>query len=572
MKKSICKLGLIMVTGALLTACQSNETSKSVKSENTGVIRTTQFGKVKGKDEGKVLTWYGIPYGGDVSGTKRWTAPSDPEKWSGTKDTTKAGTVAIQFNNGKVIGEENALNLDIYRPDNSSKNLPVMVYIHGGNNQTGQSSEISGKSFAEKYNVIFVSVNYRLGALGFNPLNAIKTGSAEEKSGNYALLDIAKSLDWVRENISEFGGDSKNVTLSGFSAGGRDVMASLISPIFKGKYDKAISFSGGMTTSDEAASQEVFAQAIAPLVVEDGIKSTEEEAIQWLLTDSNDVKDYLQKVDATRLSKLMGNAMIRMSAFPHLYTDGTVIPKEGFNTSNYNDVPLLNVTGSHEFSLFSRSDPYFADALQSGEIDTNSEIKAQYDFVNNYGGQLYNLANVKNSNEKLKANGYKSPIYSTEIKFGEDESVVGTKMAPLSAFHGVFVPLLDKNSQNYTTLVGEAYQSTGAKALSNDFQSYIYNFLKNGNPNGKGLTKWDSWTDSNKVLTLNATKEEASAEMISQDMTNSSVIQAIQDDVSIPEDIKYILITRVMNGRWFSYDLDKAYNNLSTFDQVSNGN
>ena len=109
-----------------------------------------------------------------------------------------------------------------------------------------------------------MSVNYRLGALGFNPLDALKTGSDEENSGNFALLDIAQALDWVEKNIETFGGNKDNVTLAGFSAGGRDVMATLISPTFKGKYDKAISFSGGMTLSDEEESQEIFATAIAP--------------------------------------------------------------------------------------------------------------------------------------------------------------------------------------------------------------------------------------------------------------------------------------------------------------------
>src|SRR5699024_12236744 len=101
---------------------------------------------------------------------------------------------------------------------------------------------------------------------------------SEENSGNYTLLDILKSLDWLANNIENFGGDSNNITVAGFSAGGRDVMAMLSSPIFEGKFQKAISFSGGLTFADESASQTVFAKAISTLVVEDGIKDSEEEA------------------------------------------------------------------------------------------------------------------------------------------------------------------------------------------------------------------------------------------------------------------------------------------------------
>ena len=201
------------------------------------------------------------------------------------------------------------------RPDSDEDNLPVIVYIHGGNNQTGNAQEIRGNTLVNDINAIYVSVNYRLGVLGFNPLAALKTGNDEENSGNYSLLDIAAALDWVKENIETFGGDKDNITLAGFSAGGRDVMATLISPLFAGKYDKAISFSGGMTLSEETESQEIFAAAISPLVVEDGIKATEEEANTWLLTANNDVENYLRGISAERLAGLMGNAAIRMKLF-----------------------------------------------------------------------------------------------------------------------------------------------------------------------------------------------------------------------------------------------------------------
>lgn len=564
--RNFCKWIGLAISLMILVAC--SQTSKQGEQKNNHlIVRQTEYGLVKGSTTNGILTWKGVPYGGDTSGANRWKAPSNPKKWKGELDASKSGQVALQSSTDGVIGSENALNLDIYRPNSNKKKLPVLVYIHGGNNQTGKSEELSGASFVKNHDAIFVSVNYRLGVLGFNPLPALKTGSDEENSGNYTLLDIAKSLDWIRENIENFGGDSKNVTVSGFSAGGRDVMAMLISPIFKGKFDKAISFSGGMTLADESKSQDVFATALASLVVEDGKKGSVEEAKTWLLTRDNEVKDYLYHLDAKRLAPLMGNASIRMSVFPHLYPDGVVLPKEGFDTKNYNNVPLLMLTGQDEFSLFGYFDKYFAKA-QENKTMIQEPAASDYAFINKYGGQLYSLFNVQESAEKMIAN-YKSPIYAGEVQFGHDPAVVGSPMSTFGSYHGVFVPLFDQDNQNYKALVGDAYKSNGAKKLSTIFQDYIYHFISNGNPNGKNLPEWKTWSAAGDETTLylDATKKDANIKMGKKEFTYADVLDEIEKDTSVPTDRKQVLISQVLNGRWFSHDLDEKYNNLSEFDK-----
>lgn len=572
---------VLVTTFLTLAGCNQQNSTESnatdVTSENIAssetlasdlLIRETQFGSVMGYEEDEALIWQGIPYGGDTSGENRWQAPTDPQPWSETLDATQAGVVALQAGADGVTGSEDALNLDIYRPNNETEDLPVLVYIHGGNNQTGQAQEISGKSFVSSQDAIVVSVNYRLGPLGFNPLPALKTGSDEENSGNYAMLDLAKSLDWIRANIGEFGGDSNNITVSGFSAGGRDVMAMLISPLFEGKFDKAISFSGGMTIADEEKSQDIFAESIAPLVVEDGVKNDEDQAKKWLLTSDEEVKDYLYNLDGIRLVGLMSNAGIRMDVFPHLYNDGTVIPTEGFDTETYNSVPLIMLTGEQEFSLFSRFDPYFAEAVSDGSIDTDQDISGQYDFVNKYGGQLYSLFNLEDSAIKMSSN-YNAPIYGMEILFGENPDYISEEMAKIGSFHGVFVPLLDTDSESYAELVTDSYESQGAKELSVMFQNYIYEFISSGNPNGENLTEWTEWqkdADEN-ILFLDADDSVAIAKMGKKEFDYASVLAAIENDRSITEEQKADLLSEVMNGRWFSYELDKKYHNLSEYDQ-----
>ncbi|MBC1483441.1 carboxylesterase family protein [Listeria sp. FSL L7-1509] len=551
----------------VLAGCGSNQNEEAEKDHlnyKKGVTVTTKYGKVKGyKDKNEsVLVWKGVPYAKAPVKELRWKKPESPEKYDGTLDATKDKEVFIQTAQDGVTGSEESLHMNIYRPDTSEKKLPVMVYIHGGNNQGGSATEIGGEAFVKDLNTIFISVDYRLGALGFNPLKALNTGDKLEDSGNYALLDMAKSLDWVKENIEAFGGDPDNITFSGFSAGGRDVMASLTSPIFKDKYQKAIAFSGGMTVADPDDSIKVFAKAIAPLVVEDGVKATEEEAYTWLQENNKEVSDYLYGVSAERLSKLMGNASIRMSAFPHLYTDGAVIPKNGFDTKNYNNVPLIMLSGTSEFSFFAMGDPYFAESFASGAIPKNKEKLAEFQFAKQYGSDFYTLFNTELSAKKMEQH-YDAPIYNTKMPFGTNLKTT-TDMSLVGAYHGVFIPFLDSNNQTYLSTITESYQLPGAEELQEKFRAYLKNFLHDGDPNGDNLTKWTTWSaDNPSNLILDADDNQAQIKMEKETDTNQAIIDRIEADTSISETAKNQIVHQVLNSRWFSDDLDAYYSNPS---------
>ncbi|HEM5198122.1 TPA: carboxylesterase/lipase family protein [Streptococcus suis] len=555
MKKIVYFL-LSLLGLSLFVACGQSKGATTTPFKND-ITKTISSGEVKGKKDSTTATieWLGIPYAAEPVGELRWKAPQPVEKWEGSFDATEIGSPFIQISKGEVVGSEGALNLDVVRPDNTESNLPVIVFLHGGNNQTGHAQEIKGNGFVNDINAVYVSINYRLGALGFNPLEALKTGTDEENSGNYTLLDIAAALDWVEENIEVFGGDKDNVTLAGFSAGGRDVMATLISPLFKDKYDKAISFSGGMTLADETDSQDIFATAIAPLVVEDGIKSTELEAKEWLLSNDRQVADYLYGLPAERLASLMGNAGIRMSVFPHLYKDGVVIPKEGFDTSNYNDVPLLLITGTSEFSLFTAFDPYFANSVTDGSLFSDADKLKEFIFTESHGSTLYRLSNTVDSARKLQGT-YKSPIYIGEISYGDNTETAPKTAQLLGAFHGVFEPLLQQPS-NYATFIGEDFNSEGAKQLSQQFKAYLKGFITSSNPEGEKLPQWEEWTvDSSQVMKFDASLEKAKIEMGEDSQTTEDIVANLRADSTLSADKKQVLIDNVLNGRWFSQPLD----------------
>ncbi|WAA12436.1 carboxylesterase family protein [Fervidibacillus halotolerans] len=560
-------VGLVGCNDASEKPSNSSDDQQSVTFTQTyqqGVIQETKYGTVQGYEnlEENTLVWKGIPYAKSPVGDLRWKAPEDPDTFEGIYDATSLGNIAIQTSADGIIGSEDCLNLDIYRPNTDETDLPVFVYIHGGNNQTGTSEEITGDAFVNDLGAIFVSVNYRLGPLGFNPLPALNTGDELEDSGNYALLDIAKSLDWVKENIESFGGNPTNITISGFSAGGRDVMAMLISPIFEGKFQKAIAFSGGMTIADEQDSMKVFADAIAPLVVEDGVKTTEDEAYEWLLQEDESVKEYLYSLSAERLSGLMSNAMIRMSVFPHLYNDGKVIPEEQFDTEDYNSVPLIMFTGTTEFSFFAMGDPYFASSFQDGSVFTDSEKSAQFDFAKKYGSMLYKYFNTQESALKMYDH-YEAPIYTMEMPFGENLTET-TDMDAFGSFHGVFVPLLDTNNTSYLSFVTESYQLEGAQKLKEQFRGYLANFLHNDDPNGDGLENWEPWTMENQVaLQLTADENNVYAQMNEVTESKADMINEIEKDSSISMEVKDQIISEVLNGRWFSTELDEYFKNSS---------
>lgn len=538
-----------------LSACtNAPETSQEAgTSETEDLVRTTQYGQVKGTEENGVEVYYGIPYGKEPVDDLRWEAPQDPEAWDDIKDVTHKEEVALQAasttnEEGETVveaaGSTDCLNLDVYTTA-EAKDKPVLVYIHGGNNQTGSSFEIPGYDMVEKDDLVYVSVNYRLGLLGFNNLPALLDD--ENKTGNFAMLDLAKALEWVKHNIEQFGGNPDNVTVSGFSAGGRDVMAMLISPTFEGLFDKAIAFSGGMTIADEDASIKKIAETIAPLAVEDKKADNEEEAAEWLMSDNKEVRDYLYSIDSDRLVKLFPNAGIRMAKFPHLYNDGIVIPKEGFDSDYVNDVPVMMVTGSEEFTMFGGFDP---------SIEKMKDPDAARKFIVQYGGDFYRIFNTQLSAEKM-SDTYKSNIYLCQINYGDRNS--DHPIDGLGSFHGIFVPAISPTQNNYS----ESYDFTeaGYVDMSKDLNEYLASFVKDGIPvSDSAGTDWTPWTIKDpKTLVLDAKGEKGEARMEDVSTTNEAIIEAIEDD-QLNDTNKKAIISTIMNGRWFSNDLDQHFN------------
>lgn len=227
------------------------------------VETTTEYGRERGYyDSNSVATFLGMRYAQPTGGANRWKPPVKPGKFAGVHDATQWGDICSQ-NTGQQdpsIGpkaSEDCLNLNIWTPRVDAGKRPVMVWIHGGGWISGSSQEplYNGSKFAGHGNVVFVSMNYRLGCFGFLGLgNCSQEGQENYKeSGCLGLLDQVAALQWVHDNISHFGGDPDNVTLFGESAGSMSTCCLMACPKAKGLFQKAIAESGGLNTLRDVA-------------------------------------------------------------------------------------------------------------------------------------------------------------------------------------------------------------------------------------------------------------------------------------------------------------------------------
>ncbi len=211
-------------------------------------------GALQGVSEAGVSVYKGIPYARPPVGPLRWRAPIPAEGWTGVRDAKAFGSACLQppqapnglYSGGMAPMSEDCLTLNVWAPA-GAKTLPVMVWIHGGALLGGSSSEplYDGAKLARQ-GIVFVSINYRLGLLGYFAHPALSAESPQKLSGNYGLLDQIESLRWVRDNIEAFGGDPEQVTIAGESAGGLSAIALMTSPQAKGLFKRAIVQSGYM--------------------------------------------------------------------------------------------------------------------------------------------------------------------------------------------------------------------------------------------------------------------------------------------------------------------------------------
>ena len=325
-------------------------------------IVETSTGRLEGSSIGGVHTFLGVPFAKPPVGDLRWRAPEPANPWTGTREAHHYGPCAIQStlpgDVGRLIGiathetSEDCLYLNVWTPGCDSGKRPVMVWIHGGGNTVGAGSQprVEGARLAQTGDVVVVTINYRLGALGF--LHAPELGA----TGNEALLDQTLALRWVREEIGNFGGDAGNVTVFGQSAGGFDIAQLMAMPAAAGCFDKAIPMSGSLTRQRDADSAHAAATAMADkfggFEKLRAVPAEEIHAAQFSIPNASwgptldgsvlkeDAAEVLRRGDFTKdMPLLIGHTREESTLFVGMSAEGAEMSREQL---------LANVAGFHE--------------------------------------------------------------------------------------------------------------------------------------------------------------------------------------------------------------------------------
>lgn len=564
---------LNITLGGRMSAKKSGETTVTMRSKDghektsftvvvaADLVRNTNYGRIEGTVvNSSCIAWFGVPYAKPPVGELRWRAPQELDEWHGILQAkTKKNKAAQAVTVTKSDGSEDCLYLNIYRPNTEDGNLPVLVYLHGGSNISGSASK-SFKNLAANANAIVVSVEYRLGALGWLNLDALKTGNPEEDSGNYGLLDIKKALQWVRANISYFGGNAGNVTLSGFSAGGRNALAAMISPVMRGLFHKAVIFSGGMTTCSVDDGQKSAKEKLAKILVRRGTYPTKKDALAWIEKASNDeLRQFLYGLTTDEAACMYTYMGLKLSNVPQLFADGYVIPSEGFDViakGNYNAVPVIFGSASQEFSTYALNANYYDAALNAEVIKKGWDMISLIQNAKKFGSMYQSYYYIEHNLETFAASGIQPQMYAYRFDWGNDADVVSDFHAQfLGSHHGMDVNFLCGIYKNdFENYVSDLYTNSnldGRNALTLKMQRYIGNFLKTGNPNGNGLKTWNPWyvNQNAKVMIFDASEDDAMLYMSSMHYSRE-YIDGLMKSMLTDAQCR-LLKNKVFAGRYF---------------------
>jgi para-nitrobenzyl esterase len=483
-------------------------------------LADTRYGKVRGFILNGITVFRGIPYGADTAGANRFLPPQEPTAWAGVKPAIWWGNSAPQdmtnrFSNPfqsfvdhwnyDELGED-CLRINVWTPAlNDRGRRPVIVWLHGGGFTNGNGIEqdgYDGENFARLGNVVYCSLNHRLGPFGFTDLSSFG-GEKYAQSGNVGMLDIVAALKWVRENIAAFGGDPDNVTVIGQSGGGAKVSFLTAMPAAKGLLHKGVALSGSTL---RGASRVKTAKLAGHVLAEAGLTAAELDKLQLMPW-----KEYIQ-VSNRAAKKLAAEE-------PHMgegiefapVADGLVIPEGPFYSDPSglgSDIPLIVSTMLNE-----TSPSRFDSALESISLDgvrakLRDRFKDRTDAVVDAYAQAFPQAKpveiwslvLSNRQEAVAtANAkaaQKAPVYVSW--FAWQPSLFDNRQR---AFHCLDISFWFFNTDRMLTHTGG-----GAKArrLSKAMATSLLAFMRTGNPNGGGLPAWPAYTPAaGETLVLN---------------------------------------------------------------------
>ncbi|USU13763.1 carboxylesterase family protein [Sphingomonadaceae bacterium OTU29THOMA1] len=459
-----------------------------------GPVVTAPAGTMSGTNDGTLRVFKGIPYATPPVGELRWKAPVPQPRWTGTRAATDFGPACVQpqapnatvYSGMPMPVSEDCLTLNVWAPADA-KNAPVMVWIHGGALNTGSSREpmYDGRKLAER-GIIVVSINYRLGVLGWLA-HPWLSGEAQGVSGNYGLLDQIAALQWVRTNIAAFGGDARNVTIAGESAGGLSALYLMTSPAARGLFAKAIAQSSYMISMPELR-KPVF-----------GMPAW--EAGGAVLTGALKTPDLasLRALDAQTLT----DTAAKLGFAPFGVVDGAVLPQQmvdAFDRGKQAPVPVL--AGFNQGEI--RSLRMLAPKPPTDAAAYEAAIRAKYGdlsdaFLRQYPAAGYGESILAATRDALY--GWTAErLVRKQAALGKqaylymfDHGYPAMDQADLHAFHASELPYVFGTLTATPPRWPKIPAAAGEQALSDAMLDYWASFVRDGRPVAKAAAPWAAY-------------------------------------------------------------------------------
>jgi para-nitrobenzyl esterase len=592
------------------TGCNSSssKTDEPIVPE-PDTLRSTQQGDVIGFNGlYDSHAWQGIPFANPPVGEMRWRAPQKPDSWQDTRQmlqfenhcpqlANRNGGVS-HLKNGTPTGDEDCLYLNIwtpkFKPDQvpkEEKQLPVMVWIHGGSNAQGHGGLYNGGHLAVRHGMVIITVNYRLGPFGWftHPGLRAEATNPEEASGNFGTLDLIQALEWVKVNISAFGGDPSNVTVFGESAGGFNIFAMLVSPSARGLFHKAIIQSGGTSFStiaeaesdgqDPKQSEKVGStEAIISLLIADQKASNKSSALTLLKDLSTaELSKYLRSknqfdvLNAFRRVDQDGKPSTRLRVHSNLLDDIVIPnkdPAELFkDAASYNQVPVIFGTNRDEQKLYKIFDPQYVDNYFGAIFRVKNKAIYLRDVA--YETDSWKLRGVDRAAAAIRES-YGPRVFAYRFDWDEQPNFIITDFGEiLGAAHGFEIPFVfghfDLGSWLANLMI--SFNDEGRLELSESMMSYWAEFAYSGNP-GRGRNKdlpgWTPWSNQegqNKMIVFD-TADDGGIRMSPKYVTFQKLVTRIESDETLStQEEKCRMFAKMFHGR-FEWDLT-AYNGLA---------